>query len=218
MSKADLAYERIAPATEQADSLIFLIHGVGADGNDLIPLGRQWQRELPGAVFEAPHAPQKSDMTARGRQWFSLADPDPHTLQAGVEGASPRLRRFIQNRAQSNGLPLSRVAVVGFSQGAVMALYIAPRLPEPVAGVVSYAGMLGATHRLDKEMQSRPPILLVHGEADEIVEHSASVKAEEVLEKHGFQVEFLSRPGVGHAIDEQGLQAGGGFLRRVLGA
>ena len=197
-------------------SLVVLLHGLGADGNDLIGLAPYWAPLLPEAEFLSPHAPFPCDMAPYGRQWFSLQDRSPEMILAGVRGAAPILDAFLDDALASRGLPPEHMALVGFSQGTMMSLHVGLRRPQAVAGIVGYSGALRTGETLADEMRSKPPILLVHGEADPVVPFQAMGAAATALKGLGVAVETLARPGLGHSIDEAGLRAGGAFLRRVL--
>lgn len=199
-----------------ADSLVILLHGLGADGNDLIALAPYLARAAPGAHFVAPHAPFPCDMAPFGRQWFSLADRDPHRILGGVRMAEPLLNAFIDAQMSRFGVPASRVVLAGFSQGTMMALHVAPRRPEPLAGVIGFSGMLVGAEALAAELRARPPVLLIHGDADEVVPVQATPAAAGALQEAGLEVETLICAGVPHSIDQQGLERAIRFLDDVL--
>ena len=199
-------------------SLVVLLHGLGADGNDLIGLAPYWAPLIPEAEFLSPHAPFPCDMAPYGRQWFSFQDRSPDAVLAGVRAAAPILDGFLDEALQARGLDDNRLALVGFSQGTMMSLHVGLRRQKPVAGILGYSGRLIGTEELKEEIRSRPPVLLLHGTADEIVPFQSLALAESALKGLGVAVETLSRPGLGHSIDEVGLTRGGEFLRRALAA
>ncbi len=199
-----------------ADSLVVLLHGLGADGNDLIGLAPELAPILPGAYFVSPHAPFPCDMAPFGRQWFSLQDRTPEAVLAGVRMAAPILGAFLDRELARLGLAEDRLALVGFSQGTMMSLYVALRREKPVAGVLGYSGALIGAGLLAEELASRPPTLLIHGEADDIVPVGALDMALEALTANAVPVRGLRRPGLGHGIDPQGLAEGRTFLAEVL--
>ncbi len=199
------------------DSLVILLHGLGADGNDLIGLAPYWARALPRTEFISPHAPFPCDMAPYGRQWFSLQDRSPSMVLAGVQAAGPILDGFIDQALASRGLDDSRAALVGFSQGTMMSLYVAPRRQRACAAVVGYSGGVVGADALAKEARARPPVLLVHGDADPVVPFEALAAATRALRAAGISVTAVERPGLGHSIDEDGLMQGGRFLVERLG-
>ncbi|MCK8783052.1 prolyl oligopeptidase family serine peptidase [Roseomonas sp. NAR14] len=205
------------------DSLVLLLHGVGADGRDLIDLASRWADALPGALFVAPDAPFPHDQAPPGwpgRQWFSLAewfarpDRDPAVLVPGLRRAADLLDGFLDAEMARLALAPGRCALMGFSQGAMTALFAGLRRPVPPAGVLAYSGALAGVAATPR---AAPPVLLVHGEADDVVPVAASRAAEAALRRIGLPVEAHYTPGLGHGIDEAGLLAGARFLRRVLG-
>lgn len=199
-----------------AKQLVLLLHGLGADGNDLIGLAPMLAQVLPDAAFVSPHAPEPCDMAPMGYQWFSLQSREPAALLAGVEKARPLLDAFIDSQLEHYGLDDSKLAVIGFSQGTMTALHTLPRREQACACILGYSGMLIAPEKLAAEVRARPPVLLVHGEADEVLPVSALPAAEAGLKAAGFEVESLRRPGLGHGIDEEGLSRGVELLKRTL--
>ena len=198
--------------------LVILLHGLGADGNDLIGLQQYWGRLVPDAEFISPNAPFPCDMAPYGYQWFSVQDRTPAAVLAGVRAAAPMLDAFIDEEVQKRGLTESDTALVGFSQGTMMSLYVGLRRAKQLAGILGYSGRLIAPELLAGELRSRPPVLLVHGTHDPMVPFESLAHAETALKTAGVPVETLACPGIEHSIDPEGLQRGGAFLQRVLSA
>lgn len=202
-----------------ARQLIVLLHGVGADGADLIGLAPMLAEALPDAAFAAPDAPFPCDMAPFGRQWFSLQDRSPARLASGVRAVEASVRAFLEAELARLSLPPSALALAGFSQGAMTALHTGLRMAEPPAAILAYSGALLSPESLAAEIAADPPppVLIVHGESDEVVPVRASRAAESALRAAGVPVEALYVPGLDHSIDGAGLAAGGAFLRGVLG-
>ncbi len=198
--------------------LVILLHGLGADGNDLIGLQQYWGRLVPDAEFISPNAPFPCDMAPYGYQWFSSQDRNPAAVLAGVRAAAAPLDAFIDEELQKRGLADGDAALVGFSQGTMMSLYVGLRRERPLAGILGYSGRLIAPELLAEELRSRPRVLLVHGTADPLVPFQSLAAAEAALKEAGVPVETLACVGTEHAIDPEGLQRGGLFLREVLSA
>lgn len=199
-----------------AKQLVVLLHGVGANGDDLFGLTPMLAQALPDAAFAAPNAPQDYDMAPVGYQWFSLADRRPAILLGGIQATRPLLNTFLDAQLEAHGLPPSALALIGFSQGTMMALYTAPRRAHAMAGVVGFSGALLGGENLAEESTSRPPIVLIHGENDPVVPPMALEHARMSLGRAGFDVAAYMRPALGHAIDPGGLQIATAFLRRVF--
>jgi phospholipase/carboxylesterase len=171
---------------------------------------------LPNAAFVAPNAPFPCDMAPYGYQWFSVQDRSPEAMLAGVRMAAGPLDAFIDQELGSAGLDESNAALVGFSQGTMMSLFVGPRRQRPLAGIVGFSGRLIAPELLPDEIKSRPPVLLAHGTMDEVVPYQSMALAEQGLSAAGIVVEALSCPGIGHGIDQNGLVRAAEFLNEVL--
>ena len=184
----------------------------------MIGLAPYWAPLLPEAEFLSPNAPFPCDMAPYGYQWMSVRDSSPEARLAGARAAAGILDAFIDEELARRGLAESQLALVGFSQGTMMSLFVGPRRERPLAGIVGFSGRLIAPALLSSEMRSRPPILLVHGTDDAMVPYDSMAEAEIALTDAGVTVETLTCPGVGHGIDEEGLRQGGQFLQRVLSA
>ena len=133
---------RLAPRSGKTRQLVVFLHGFGADGNDLIDIGQHWQALLPDAAFVSPHAPQPCAGAPYGRQWFGLTFRDPGERWRGVQEARPDLDAFLDQELASHGLADGDLALVGFSQGTMMALHTGLRRRTALAGIVGYSGVL----------------------------------------------------------------------------
>ena len=212
---AELDGPRLAPHSGAAQQLVVFLHGYGADGNDLIDIGRAWQQYLPNAAFVSPHAPEPCGQAPVGRQWFALTFRDPNERWIGVNQAAPLLERFLDAELNRHKLPPSALMLVGFSQGTMMALHVGLRRSTPPAAIVGYSGLLversdGNADAFAAEIKSRPPVLLVHGDRDDLIPPQAT----QGLAALEVPVEWHLSAGVGHGIDAEGLRHGGEFLAR----
>ncbi len=193
--------------------LIVLCHGLGADGYDLVDLAPAWSHACPDALFSAVHAPFQHD-SGFGRQWWSVADRSPEVVEAGVRTAAPYLQRFIDAELLRLGLPQDAYALMGFSQGAMMALFTGLRRPAGPAAVLAFSGALIAPDTLAAELSNRSPVLLVHGEADDVVPVARSRDAKAMLSAVDVPVEAHYIPRLGHGIDDTAISLGALALQR----
>lgn len=206
-----------APASNRdPQSMVILMHGYGSSGADMMGLVPYWRASLPNVVFMAPNAPEVCPGAPGGYQWWSLTDLGRESRAVGVRRAAPLVNAFIDMHRTAYDLPNNKVALVGFSQGTMMALHVGPRRPEVLAGIVGYSGMLADAEALQTEVKTKPPLLLIHGDADQMVPFAAMGQAEVEFKSMGFEISTHAARGLGHSIDEAGLRLGGEFLARVL--
>lgn len=224
---APLDGPRVAAASGRADSLVVFLHGYGADGNDLIEIGRQWRGLLPHTAFVSPHAPERCQGAPMGRQWFALsaAPADDRSGEdqrwKGVVAARGPIDAFLDAELQRMGLDDSRLALVGFSQGTMMALHVGLRRRRAPAAIVGYSGLLVGPEEL-AEARARdsrgapPPILLLHGDQDPMIPVDAMFLAADALAKADIPTQWRLSFGIGHGIDGGGLKQAGAFLAQSL--
>jgi phospholipase/carboxylesterase len=207
------------PASKGATKqLVILCHGVGADGNDLIDLAPVWARILPDAIFVAPHGPEPFDMAPMGRQWFSLGDLDPAKLGVGVRRATKALNVFIDEQLAKYTLPPTAYALMGFSQGAMTALFTGLRRTDAPRAILAFSGALIEPESLKAEVKNHAPVLLAHGEADPVVPAFRTRDAEAALQAVNVPVETVFSAKLEHGIDNVILDAGALFLQKAFGA
>ncbi len=204
----------------EPSSLVVFLHGYGADGSDLLDLADVLGPHLPGTAFLAPDAPEPCRSSPMGRQWFPIPWIDGSTeaaAAAGLAAAADDLNAFLDGALADAGLGAERMALVGFSQGAMMAMHVAPRRAAAVAGVVAISGRLLAPETLAAETVVRPPVLLVHGDQDELVPFANMDFAGRTLAGAGFDVYGHVMRGTGHGIAPDGLSVTLSFLHDRLG-
>lgn len=209
----------LVPADGAApDAAVVLLHGYGSDGNDLIALAPHWRAVLPGALFISPHAPEPAMMAGAGRQWFAIdwAGDRLASRQTGVVGARQVIVDFLEAMWSQTGLGPERTILAGFSQGAMMALHAGLSLPasQTLMGVIGFSGDFLPPAGFGGPELARPPVCLVHGDADDVVAVDHSIQAEKVLREAGIAVELLVEPGMGHGIAPEGLDFATRFIAR----
>ena len=210
---ASLSGPRLSAANGRATELVVLLHGYGADGNDLIGLASHWQGRMPGAEFVAPHAPERVPGAPSGFQWFPIERRDPHEMKNGVALAAPRIEEFLDAELARLGLSPERLVLAGFSQGAMLSLHLGLRRAVPPAAVIGFSGLLTSP---PPDGKPRPPVLLTHGDADTTIPVNAMFAAATVLGRAGVPVQWHLAPGMGHGIDPEGLAIAGTFLELAL--
>jgi len=192
--------------------LVVLLHGYGADGNDLIGLAPVLAPLMPDVVFHAPNAPYPCEGNPFGYQWFGISRLDPQVAAAGVRGAAPFVDAFLDDTMATYGLDESKTVLIGFSQGTMMSLHVGLRRPKPLAGIIGFSGMLAAPEALGAEIKSRPPVLLVHGDSDQMIPPLMTERAAQALDQNGVKTTMHIAPGIGHGIDQTGLSLAARFL------
>jgi phospholipase/carboxylesterase len=204
------------------DSVVILIHGYGANGEDLLSLGSAWAAQLPNTLFVAPDGPDTSDVNPSGNQWFGLGDWAPNQpftqmqrsqMVKDIQTLTPSFNTYLDEVLKTHGLPPEKLALVGFSQGGMVALHLALHRPQ-CAGVIAYSGAF-----LDDPKETkiaRPPVLLIHGLEDQLLPPFFSRIAEEDLKAMHVPVTLSLLPGLEHGIDGRGLGMGAAFLKEHL--
>lgn len=200
----------------KADALVVFLHGYGSNGADLISLAPYWAKALPGAAFLAPNAIEPVPQAPGGYQWFPISNLDPHLMEQGARRAAQSVDRFLDRELERAGLDATRLALVGFSQGTMMALHVGLRRERPVAGIVGFSGVLVGGAKLKDEMRSKPPILLVHGDRDPTIPIPAMFDSAQALAAAGHGAQWHVSYGVPHSIGQDGLDLGGSFLAAQL--
>ncbi len=200
----------------KAKSLVVLLHGWGANGDDLIGLAPYLAQGLPDTAFVSPNAPFPCEANPMGLQWFSLMDRSEEQMMAGLRLAASLVDSFLDEELARHDLPPEALALVGFSQGTMLSLHVGLRRHTAPAQVVGFSGGLIGASELPDELTTRPPVLLVHGTGDPVVPYKASEMAAEVLKAQSVSVELLLRPNLPHSIDEAGIAAAQAALKASL--
>lgn len=207
---AKLSGPMLAPKSGVARQVVVLLHGYGADGSDLIGLGHHWSQNLPDALFVAPNAPTPCAGSPFGFEWFPLQIDRIAGRIDGAKAAAPVIVEFIEDLWEQTGLGAADTHLIGFSQGAMMALHVGTALPNPLRGVVSFSGAFVAADSFPAV--DKPPVALIHGELDQVVEADLSRQAAEELAAAGYQVSLHISAGTAHGIAPDGLDFATSFI------
>ena len=213
----------LAPTSgNKPDSIVVLLHGYGSNGKDLLSLAHAWAPQFPNTLFVAPDGPEQSDMNPFGNQWFGLDDWHPTEqltkenvvrMMRDVQALTPSVNHYLDDLLKTHGLPPEKLALVGFSQGAMLALHIGLHRPQ-CAGILAYSGAF--LEDLEEAIIARPPVLLIHGADDQVVSSLFAQLAKGRLESHDVPVTLSVLPHLDHSIDGRGLGMGGAFLKENL--
>lgn len=210
---------RKEPVSGETRSCVVFLHGYGANGADLLGLADPLGEHLPDTLFVAPDAPEACAGAPMGFQWFPIPWIDGSSEEAAAEGmarAVDDLNAFLDQIMEAEGIRAERTVLVGFSQGTMISLHVAPRREPPFAGVVGFSGRLLEPELLADEIVSRPPVLLIHGDQDDVVPPQSLPQAAEALQAAGIDVYAHIMRGTAHGIAPDGLSVALAFIRQVL--
>lgn len=216
------AHTLVPTSGHQPDSIVVLLHGYGSNGRDLLSLAHAWAPQFPNTLFVSPDGPEQSDVNPFGNQWFGLDDWHPTEqltkenvarMMRDVQALTPSVNHYLDDLLKTHGLPPEKLALVGFSQGAMLALHVGLHRPQ-CAGVVAYSGAF--LEDLNEAILARPPVLLIHGAEDQVVSALFAQIAKGRLESHNVPVTLSVLPHLDHSIDGRGLGMGAAFLKENL--
>ncbi|MBL4805888.1 MAG: prolyl oligopeptidase family serine peptidase [Rhodobacteraceae bacterium] len=214
-----LKSDRRAAKSGTAKTMMIFLHGYGADGKDLLGLADPLGEHLPDTVFVAPNAPDRCTGNPMGFQWFPIPWLDGSSEEAAEQGlltASQTLNDWLDETLKTEGVSAANTIIFGFSQGTMITLHVCPQRAEPFAGLVGFSGRLLHPEQL-ADAVSKPPILLVHGDMDDVVPPSSMPEAADALTAAGFQVYTHVSQGTGHGIAQDGLGVTLQFARQQFG-
>lgn len=194
--------------------LVVLLPAEGSDGQSVIDLALNWAPTMPKADFVAAVAPFAAP--GGGRRWFDGDGMSPDAVAAGLGAVAPRLDTFLDEMLAQRRLDDSHLALVGFSQGAMLALHVGLRRAKAMASIVAFSGALFDLEALAGEIRARPQVLMIHGEADPVVPFAAMAATRERLKALGVPAKSMRRPGLGHETDDDGILAAGDFLTATV--
>lgn len=213
--------ERREPLSGEVRSVVVFLHGYGANGADLLGLADPLSEHLPDTLFVAPDAPEACAGAPMGFQWFPIPwidNSSEEEAERGMQAAVADLNAFLDALMVDEDVLPEQVVLFGFSQGTMMALHVAPRREDPVAGIVAFSGRLLSPETLADEARVKPPVLLVHGDADDVVPPQSLPQAAEALQEAGWQDVYAHiMKGTAHGIAPDGLSVALAFMRDKLG-
>mgnify|MGYP000704631366 FL=1 len=207
-----LNYEKFPNHDFEPNSLVILLHGIGADAFDLIPLAKYWALTLKKTKFYSLHAPYPCKLTPSGKQWFDLEDRDQTRILKEIELVKPMIITFLKKKLKDYNLQYKDLILVGFSQGTMVALNLTLTMKEEVRGVLGYSGGVILTKSGKIEIISKPNICLVHGKNDEVVPKKMMETTKIILKDNNIDVDTHLIENLGHSIDQNGLEIGQNFL------
>ena len=207
-----LNYEKFPNHDFEPNSLVILLHGIGADAFDLIPLAKYWALTLKKTKFYSLHAPYLCKLTPSGKQWFDLEDRDQTRILKEIELIKPMIITFLKKKLKDYNLQYKDLILVGFSQGTMVALNLTLTMKEEVRGVLGYSGGVILTKSGKIEIISKPNICLVHGKNDEVVPKKMMETTKIILKDNNIDVDTHLIENLGHSIDQNGLEIGQNFL------
>jgi len=212
----NLKYEEFPDLDIKYESLVVLLHGIGADGFDLIPLAKHWALTLKKTKFYSLHAPYPYRFSPQGRQWFDLEDRDQTRILNEIELVKPMVRNFLEEKFKEHNLDYKNLILVGFSQGTMVALNLSLTMKKKVKGVLGYSGGVILTKSGKIDILSTPKICLIHGKNDDIVPSKMMESSSMVLKDFNIEVSTHLIKNLGHSINQEGLDIGQNFLVKYL--
>ena len=210
-----LNYLELKNTSENCNKLIFILHGYGADSNDLFSIATYWQRFLPDAYFCIPNAPNSCQVNSAGFEWFDLMQTNNETIIEESLVSLKKLEDTIDQKINDLKLEHQKLILVGFSQGTMMSIQYAIRQKKKIAGVLGYSGKIYDYELLNKELISKPKMRFLHGNIDEIVPIEEMYKSVDFLKQKDFEVDCKAYEGLGHSISPDGLSDGLDFIKSL---
>ena len=212
----NLHYEKFPDYKFKPNSLVILLHGIGADAFDLIPLAKHWSLTLKKTKFYSLQAPYPYRFAESGRQWFDLEDRDQTRILKEIELVKPMIITLLKKKLKKYNLQYKDLILVGFSQGTMVALNLALTIKEELRAVLGYSGGVILTKSGKIEINSKPKICLIHGKEDEVVPKKMMESTEIVLKDSAIDINTHLIENLGHSINEEGLEIGQNFLVKYL--
>jgi|TARA_B100000123_G_C25734872_1_gene431079 phospholipase/carboxylesterase len=207
----------INPISKQKPkNAVILCHGYGGDGNDISILANYWKNYLPDTIFLCPNAPEKCAVSSVGYQWFDLMDQSKQQILTKSLVAEMKLNQLIDEVKVQNNLEANKIILGGFSQGCMISLQTGIKRKDKINSIIGYSGKIIDTEHLSKNIVSRPKVILMHGDKDEIVPINFFLEAKEFFIKNNYPVELKSFKNCEHRIPQEGSSLGLEFIKKNL--
>lgn len=207
--------QKLTKSKQSPKQLVVFLHGYGTNGDSLMHLGEQWSDALPDAEFKAPHGLESFEGSSSSYRWFPWIDFEAENVRPGLEKSAAQLAKILSGWLDERSLTTNDLAIVGFSQGMMVALELMFHL-SGIRAIIGYSGAFYPPSIRTLSVQ-RPNILLVHGDADSGVPYSFMLRAGQELHHLGLNPQLETRPGLNHCIDQKGIQLGQAFLQKQFG-
>ena len=193
---------------------VILCHGYGGDGNDISILANYWRAHLPETIFICPDAPEKCAASPTGFQWFDLMDQTPEQVLAKSLVAENKLNKLIDEVKRKNYLDAKQIIIGGFSQGCMIALQTGIKRKDKINSIIGYSGRIIDTDHLSKNINSRPNIILMHGDIDQVVTINSLLEAKDFFRKNNYEIETQIFKNCEHRIPTAGSSLGLQFIKK----
>tara|TARA_X000001036_G_C20593708_1_gene771935 strand:+ start:671 stop:1324 length:654 start_codon:yes stop_codon:yes gene_type:complete len=195
---------------------VILCHGYGGDGKDISILASYWRAHLPDTIFICPDAPERCEASSMGFQWFDLIDQNPEQILSKSLVAEIKLNKLIDEVKEKNELKANKIVIGGFSQGCMIALQTGIKRKDKINSIIGYSGKLIDKKHLEKNVNSRPNIILMHGDADQVVTIDCLLEAKEFFNKQDYEIETKIFRNCEHRIPTEGSSLGLQFIKKHL--
>ena len=195
---------------------VILCHGYGGDGKDISILASYWKAHLPETIFICPDAPEICAASPSGYQWFDLTDRTPDQILSKSLVAEIKLNKLIDEVKLNNDIPANKIILSGFSQGCMISLQTGLKREDEINSVIGYSGKIIDTKHIENNIKSRPDIILMHGDKDEVVPVSFLLEAKELFSRMNFKIQTKIFRDCEHRIPQEGSSLGLEFIKKKL--
>ena len=201
---------------QKPKNAVILCHGYGGDGKDISVLANYWKNYLPDTIFICPDGPDNCAVSPSGYQWFDLMNQTPDQILTKSLVAELKLNQLIEDVKKINNLPSNKISLGGFSQGCMISLQTGIKRKDKINSIIGYSGKIINVSHLEDNLLSRPEIILMHGDKDEIVPVSSLLEAKEFFTRNNYQIQSKIFKNCEHRIPQEGLSLGLDFIKKNL--